>query len=134
GNEVYGTGATYLFSFISERNIQDMIGGNIVAVILISIVMMIALRSFSFGLLSLIPNIAPLIMTFGVWALLVGEVGMAAATVSATSLGIIVDNAVHILTKYQRAREELVLSIEDAIRYTFDTVGAAVVANALILA
>lgn len=134
GNEVYGTGATYLFSFISERNIQDMIGGNIVAVILISIIMMIALRSFSFGLLSLIPNIAPLIMTFGVWALLVGEVGMAAATVSATSLGIIVDNTVHILTKYQRAREELMLSIEDAIRYTFDTVGAAVVANALILA
>ncbi len=134
GNEVYGTGATYLFSFISERNIQDMIGGNIVAVILISIIMMVALGSFSFGLLSLIPNIAPLIMTFGVWALLVGEVGMAAATVSATSLGIIVDNTVHILTKYQRAREELMLSIEDAIRYTFDTVGAAVVANALILA
>lgn len=134
GNEVYGTGATYLFSFISERNIQDMIGGNIVAVILISMIMVFTLRSFSFGLLSLIPNIAPLIMTFGVWALLVGEVGMAAATVSATSLGIIVDNTVHILTKYQRAREELALSIEDAIRYTFDTVGAAVVANALILA
>ncbi|PTN13208.1 efflux RND transporter permease subunit [Nitrosomonas aestuarii] len=134
GNEVYGTGATYLFSFISERNIQDMIGGNIVAVLLISMIMIITLRSFSFGLLSLIPNIAPLIMTFGVWALLVGEVGMAAATVSATSLGIIVDNTVHILTKYQRAREELALSIEDAIRYTFDTVGAAVVANALILA
>ena len=133
-NEVYGTGATYLFSFISERNIQDMIGGNIVAVVLISIIMMIALRSVNFGLLSLIPNIAPLIMTFGIWALFVGEVGMAAATVSATSLGIIVDNTVHILTKYQRAREELALSIEDAIRYTFDTVGAAVVANALILA
>ncbi len=134
GNEVYGTGATYLFSFISERNIQDMIGGNIVAVILISIVMMIALKSMRFGLLSLIPNIAPLVMTFGIWALLVGKVGMAAATVSATSLGIIVDNTVHFLTKYQRAREELALSIEDAIRYTFDTVGAAVVANALILA
>ncbi len=134
GNEVYGTGATYLFSFISERNIKDMIGGNIVAVVLISMIMMLALKSFSFGLLSIIPNVAPLIMTFGVWALLVGEVGMAAATVSATSLGIIVDNTVHILTKYQRAREELMLSIEDAIRYTFDTVGAAVVANALILA
>lgn len=133
GNEVYGTGATYLFSFISQRNIEDMIGGNIVAVILISLVMMMTLKSFRFGLLSLIPNIAPLVMTFGIWALLVGKVGMAAATVSATSLGIIVDNTVHILTKYQRAREELALSIEDAIRYTFDTVGAAVVANALIL-
>lgn len=130
----YATGATYLFSYISERNIRDMIGGNIIAVLLIAVVMMVALRSVSLGALSLIPNIVPLIMTFGAWALLVGQVGMAAATVSATSLGIIVDNTVHFLTKYQRARRENALSVHDAIRYSFDTVGAAIAANALILA
>ncbi|VAW53406.1 Predicted exporter of the RND superfamily, partial [hydrothermal vent metagenome] len=129
----YATGATYLFSFISERNIKDMIGGNIVAVFLIAIVMMISLRSVGFGAISLVPNIAPLVITFGIWTLLVGQVGMAAATVSATALGIIVDNTVHMLTKYQRARKENGLTVQDAVRYAFDTVGAAVVANALIL-
>ena len=73
-------------------------------------------------------------MTFGVWALLVGVVGMAAATVSATSLGIIVDNTVHFLMKYRRARNEQGLNAQDAIRYSFDTVGSAIAANALILA
>lgn len=62
----YATGATYLFSFISERNIKDMIGGNIVAVFLIAVVMMIALRSVSLGAISLVPNIAPLVITFGI--------------------------------------------------------------------
>ena len=70
-------------------------------------------------------------MTFGVWALTVGQVGMAAATVSATSLGIIVDNTVHFMTKYLRARRERGFDRPEAIRYAFRTVGAA---NALILA
>ncbi|NHX27868.1 MMPL family transporter, partial [Escherichia coli] len=61
----YATGATYLFSFISERNSTDMIGGKIVAVVLIALVMMVALRSASLGALSLVPNLAPLAMTFG---------------------------------------------------------------------
>lgn len=130
----YQTGATYLFSFISERNIQDMIGGNVIAVLLIAAIMMFALQSVSFGILSLVPNVAPLIMTFGIWAILVGQVGMAAATVSATSLGIIVDNTVHFLTKYRRARREGDLSPPDAVRRAFETVGVAVAANALILA
>ena len=130
----HATGASYLFAFISERNIRDMITGNVMAVVLIALVMMVALRSVALGALSLVPNVVPLIMTFGVWALLVGEAGTAAATVSATSLGIIVDNTVHLLTKYRRARTETGLSAPDAVRYAFRTVGAAVAANALILA
>ncbi|GLX79929.1 RND transporter [Thalassotalea insulae] len=132
-NQGYATGATYLFSFISERNIIDMIGGNLVAVCLIAIIMMFTLQSIRYGLLSLIPNIAPLIITFGLWSLLVGQVGMAAATVSATSLGIIVDNTVHLLTKYLRALTEQKLTTEDAVRYAYHTVGTAVAANAIIL-
>ena len=131
--EEYATGATYLFSFISERNITDMIGGNVVAVILIAGIMMAALRSVGLGLLSLVPNLTPLVITFGIWAILVGQVGTAAATVSATSLGIIVDNTVHLLTKYRRARQEKGLNPENAVRYALDTVGAAVAANAMIL-
>ena len=58
---------------------------------------------------------------------------MAAATVAATSLGIIVDNTVHFLTKYLRARRERALERPDAIRYAFRTVGSAIAANAVIL-
>lgn len=128
------TGASVMFSYISQRNIESMLTGNVLAVVLISIIMMAALRSIGLGALSLIPNTIPILMTFGLWGLLVGKVGMAAATVSATSLGIIVDNTVHFLTKYLRARREHNAERPHAIRYAFQTVGTAVLLNALILA
>ena len=128
------TGAVTMFSYIAKRNIESMLRGNLIAVLVIALIMILALRSFSLGALSLIPNALPILMTFGIWALLVGRIGMAAATVTATSLGIIVDNTVHFLTKYQRGRNEKRFEIPEAIRYAFRTVGMAVVANALILA
>ncbi len=128
------TGDPVMFAHISERNIESMLRGNILAVGLIALIMIVCLRSVSLGLLSLIPNAVPILMTFGVWALLVGQVGMAAAAVSATSLGIIVDNTVHFMTKYLRARRERNFNRPDAIRYVFCTVGTAIAANAIILA
>jgi len=128
------TGATVMFSYIAERNIVSMLKGNAIAILLISAIMILALRSWSLGLLSLLPNAIPILMTFGVWAALVGIVGMAAATVAAVSLGIIVDNTVHLLTKYQRGLKEHGLTTADAIRYAFRTVGMAVAVNAIVLA
>ena len=97
------TGASVMFAYISERNIRSMLRGNVMAVGLISLVMIVALRSVGLGLLSLVPNLVPILLAFGVWAILVRQVGMAAATVSASSLGIIVDDTVHFLAKYLRS-------------------------------
>ena len=127
------TGATVMFSYISQRNIESMLRGNTMALILIAAVLMLTLRSFGIGALSLIPNAVPILMTFGVWAALVGQVGMAAATVSATSLGIIVDDTVHFLSKYLRARREKGYDRPMAIRYAFETVGLAIISTTLIL-
>ena len=127
------TGASVLFSFISQRNIEGMFTGNLIAVTLIALVLVLSLQSLSIGALSLIPNLFPILMTFGLWALLVGRVGMAAATVSATSLGIIVDDTVHFLTKYLRARREYSYDCPMAIYYSFRTVGVAILANSIIL-
>ncbi len=127
------TGASVMFSFISQRNIESMLRGNLMAVALIAVVMVGALRSVRLGALSLVPNLVPILMTFGVWALLVRQVGMAAATVTATSLGIVVDDSVHFLTKYLRARREQGLDQPGAIRYAFETVGSAMVSTTVIL-
>ncbi|UCH74195.1 MAG: MMPL family transporter [Rhodospirillales bacterium] len=127
------TGAPILFSHISARNIRDMFSGNLIAILLIAAIMVGALRSLRYGLLSLVPNIVPLVLTFGIWVALVGEIGMAAATVSATSLGIIVDNTVHFLIKYLAARRTRGLEATAAIRHAFETVGPAVLANTMIL-
>ena len=127
------TGATVMFSYVAKRNIESMLTGNVIAIVLISAIMMVALRSVRLGALSLIPNAFPILMTFGLWAALVGLVGMAAATVTATSLGIIVDDTVHFLSKYLRGIREKGLSTPEAIRYAFHTVGSALWVNSVIL-
>jgi hypothetical protein len=128
------TSAQVMFTYIAERNVSNMVSGTIVAIAAIAVILMLALQSFRLGLLSLIPNGLPMLATFGAWALIVGEVGFSVATVASISLGIIVDDTVHLLSKYVRARREGNLTAADAIRYAFKSVGVAIVVNTVILA
>jgi predicted RND superfamily exporter protein len=127
------TGVAVMFTYIAERNISNMVSGTVIAIGVIALIMMFALQSVRLGLLSLIPNGLPILTTFGAWALLVGDVGFSVATVASISLGIVVDDTVHFLSKYVRARNERALSVEDSIRYAFRNVGVAIVVNTIIL-
>jgi len=129
----YALGPGVMFSNISARNIVGMLKSTTVALVLISLCLMLALRSFKFGALSLVPNLVPAVMAFGVWGITVGQINMALSMVMGMTLGIIVDDTVHFLTKYLRARREKNLSPEDAIRYTFASVGKALLVTSVIL-
>lgn len=126
-------GPTVMFAYISERNIESMLIGTLIAVFLISGVILIALRDIQLGLISLIPNLLPAALAFGVWGALVGQVNMAVAVVAGMALGVVVDDSVHFLTKYQIARRELKLTARDAVISAFNGVGTALVVTTLIL-
>lgn len=127
------TGTIVMFSYISERNIESMTNGNILAILLISLLIGLSLGSLKIGGFSLIPNLMPIGMAFGLWALIEGQVNMASAMIMAVALGIVVDDTVHFLSKYFRARREKGLSPEDSVRYAFTTVGRALVVTTLTL-
>lgn len=118
-----GTGAGMMFARIGKENGQSMLIGNVQQVVLISILIIFAVRSFKVGMISLIPNLAPAAMAYGVWGLLVGEINMAVAMVASISIGIVVDDTVHFLNKYLHARRQLQQEPESAIRYAFDLAG-----------
>ncbi len=127
------TSPSVMFAYIADRNINSMMKGNFVALVLISGIIMLALKNLKMGFISLVPNLIPPIMGFGVWALLVGEVNMAVALVTSIALGVIVDDTVHFLSKYHRARREKGLGAQDAVRYAFHTVGSALVVTSFVL-
>jgi hypothetical protein len=110
-----------------------MLYGTLAAFLLISGILLFALKSVRIGLVSLIPNMVPAFMAFGIWAIFSTNVGWSVAFVTVTALGIIVDATVHFLSKYLRARREQGRSSEDAVRYAFSTVGAAIWISALVL-
>ena len=123
--QVQGASSSIMFAHIGERNIRSMLLGTTIALILISLVLIIALRSFKIGLLSMLPNLIPAAMAFGIWGVFVGQVGLALSVVTSMTLGIIVDDTVHFLSKYTRARKEKGMNSEDAVRYAFANVGMA---------
>ena len=133
GMQTHGSSPAIMFSHIGSRNIRSMLTGTTVALVLISLILVVALRSLRIGLISLVPNLVPAGMAFGLWGLLVGQVGLALSVVTGMTLGIVVDDTVHFLSKYLRARREEGLSSADAVRYAFHTVGSALWTTSVVL-
>ncbi len=128
-----GSSTTIMFSHIGKRNIKSMILGTTIALILISMILIFALRSIRTGLISLMPNLVPAAMGFGLWGLLVSEINVGLSIVTGMTLGIVVDDTVHFLSKYLRARREKGLDAEAAVRYAFSTVGKALWVTSAVL-
>ncbi len=118
------SGVSIVFAHLSQRNIESMLTGTIVAMALISLILIFVFRSVRLGLVSLVPNFIPAALAFGVWGYLVGRVGLAGSVMTAIAFGIVVDDTIHFLSKYLKARREGV-SAPEAVRSTFRIVGHA---------
>ena len=127
------SGLSIMSAHVSQRSIDSMLGGTIFAMVLISFILIFIFRSIRIGLLSLAPNFIPAIMSFGLWGYLVGHVGIAASVVVAIVFGIIVDDTIHFLSEYLKARREG-LSAEEAVRSSFHVVGQALLTTTVVLA
>ncbi|NMH89198.1 efflux RND transporter permease subunit [Flavivirga algicola] len=124
---------TLMFSKLGFRQADSMLKGNIIALILISLVLMLALKNFKLGLLSIIPNVTPVLVGFGIWALYKAQINTGMVIVFGMTLGIIVDDTVHFMSKFLRARRELGYDAKQAVVYAFETVGKALVTTTIVL-
>lgn len=127
------TGLDMVFAHINHRNIRSLLKGTLVALVLISFVLIIALQSARLGLISLIPNLVPAALAYGTWGIVVGRIDLSASIVICMSLGIVVDDTVHFLSKYLRARREKGYDVNEGMRYAFNTVGVALIITTTVL-
>jgi hypothetical protein len=127
------SGPTMMFANIGQRNINSMLIATTLALVLISGILIFAFRSIKTGLVSMVPNLVPAAMGFGVWGIFVGEVGLGLSVVSTMTLGIVVDDTVHFLSKYLRAKREYGYTAEDSVRYAFTHVGRAMITTSVVL-
>lgn len=126
------TGACSMFGEVAHRNIRAMYGGTALAFGLIALCLMAALNHVRLGGVSLVSNMLPPAAAFGIWALMADEAGLAASVVTATSLGIIVDATVHLLTHYRMGRRRG-MPASEALRYTFAQCGTAILFGGMVL-
>jgi len=122
-----------MFAHIGQRGINSMLIGTTLALLLISVILGFALKSWKYGALSLLPNLIPAGVAFGIWGLMVGQVGMSISVVIGMTLGIVVDDTVHFLSKYLHARREKKVEPKEAVHYAFGNVGSALWTTTFVL-
>ena len=130
GEGVIVTGLPILSARLSTESSRTMMVATALALVAISLILLRTLGSVRLGLVSLVPNLLPMLIAFGLWGVLVGEVSFAATTVAALTFGIVVDDTVHFLLKYRRARREG-LPPPAAVVRTMRRVGLALVVTSL---
>ena len=127
------TGVTIVGAYSVMRNIVNMLIGTFIAMSIVSLLLIVAFKSLRFGLLSLVPNFLPAIIAMGAWGYAVGTVSIAASIVTAVAFAIVVDDTIHLLSKYLNSRAEG-KSPAEAIVPTFKLVGRPLLSTTLIFA
>nr|VFK13750.1 MAG: hypothetical protein BECKLFY1418C_GA0070996_100436 [Candidatus Kentron sp. LFY] len=131
--QTHGVGASMIFANVSHRNLRSLLLGAVTALVVISLILVVASRSVKFGLISMIPNLVPMTMAFGLWGMLVTKVNLGLSGVTIITMGIVVDGTIHFLNKYLHARRKQNLESPDAVRYAFDRAGVALWTTSLTL-
>jgi len=91
------SGVNVMSAYLSKINTQSMLVGSAFAMLVVSLLIGVFLRSAPLALLSIIPNFVPAMAALGLWVWFNGEVGMAASVIAALTFGIVVDDTIHIL-------------------------------------
>lgn len=96
------SGRPLVFAHLGQYVIKNMLWGSLLALIGVTALTFIGLGSIKLGLISILPNLIPGLLIYGLWGLIVGETNIAAAVTFSLCLGIIVDDTIHILSSYQQ--------------------------------
>ena len=126
-------GFRVVFSHISMVIVNSLLFGVFLGLLLITLLLGSFFRSIPFGVLSAFPNVLPIASAFGIWALYDGQVGFMVAAGMGSTLGIIVDFTVHLLSKYDLARREMGQSPEEAVVFAFESVGFALIVMTIVI-
>lgn len=133
GYDVTWSGVQLMSSHLIDADGRGLTVGAFLGLFVISLLLIVLLRSVRIGLLSVFPNILPAVFGFGAWGFLHGEIGMGVSVAAGITIGIIVDDTVHFLAKYTTAKSDYGLSKLDAITYALAQVGPAIVFTTIVL-
>jgi predicted RND superfamily exporter protein len=122
-----------LFARLDRTISQELMKGFSLSFVLITLTMLVGLRSIRYGLLSIMPNLFPATIVFGFWGLFIGELSPYILMLFSISIGLVVDDSVHILSKYIYARRRGE-SPDEAVDYSLNKAGSAITITTLALA
>jgi predicted RND superfamily exporter protein len=135
GNKAQLSESSYpaLYLKIMNYAVDSMITSFGLAIILIFMTLSILLRNIRLSLIAMIPNLFPIFLMFAFMGWFEINLDLTTATVASIALGIAVDNTIHILSHYQKERNNRTTSFMDAMIKTYYHIGKVVVIGSVVI-
>ena len=133
GLNAYATGKLPLYQRMDGYVVKTFFSSITMALILVTILLIVIFKSFKFGLLSLIPNVYPLVLGAGAMQLMGKNIDLGTALVTSVCLGIAVDDTIHFLTNLNR-RLKKSNDLEYCLAQVLTFTGPALIFTTVILA
>lgn len=109
--------------------IQSMTSSYLIAVIAIALMMAAVLRSWSFGLVAMVPNLFPIFMSLGVMGYVGMPLDMFTVLFGGIALGLAVDDTTHFMHGYRHRRRDLGLPMRESLQQVVALAGPASLFN-----
>lgn len=130
--DVKVTGTTRMFIKANEALIDNLLQSLFIAFLIIAILMGVLFRSVRMVIISLIPNLLPLLVVAGIMGFTGIYLKPSTALVFGVAFGIAVDDSIHFLARYRLARR-MGDTIREAISNSFKDTGVSMIYTSLIL-
>lgn len=102
GVRVTVTGSGRLFSTLDHYLVRSQISSFATAFVTVFGVIFLVFRSWRFGLLSIAPNLVPVLAVFGVMGWMGISLNIATVMVASVALGVVDDDTIHFISRYRR--------------------------------
>lgn len=130
--DIVVTGGTPLFVRLGELIAAGQVQSFMFALLTIALIMIGMLRSVKLGLLAMIPNVLPVILSLGFIGVVTGKMSIMTILLAPLILGVAVDDTVHFFTRYRRHFNELG-NYKAAYKETMRTVGRPLMFTSIVL-
>ena len=127
------TGWSVVFNAEKMVWITELLQGFALAFLFISLLMFLFFRSMVIGTISLVPNLLPLAITFGLWGLAQQQLDFITLLVLSASFGIVIDDTIHYMTKFSD-HFNTHRNTREAIAYAYRYSGPAITVTTIALA
>ncbi|MBF0237187.1 MAG: MMPL family transporter [SAR324 cluster bacterium] len=130
--EIQTTGMIELFAKTVNIMMKSMITSYLIAAVVITLMMIVLIGRFGLGLLSMIPNLSPIVITLGMMGLVGIPLDMFTLLIGSIAIGLAVDDTIHFFHNYMRYLNQYGDS-KKAIEETLGTAGMAMLVTSTVL-
>ncbi len=131
--EVFLTGKAYLFQKGTYFLVENLVWSLGLAIFLISLFMAYLFRNFRMIIISLIPNLLPLLITAGLMGFIGIPIKPSTILIFSIAFGISVDDTIHFLAKYRQELQENKWQIKKSVYNSVKETGLSMFYTSIVL-